>query len=441
MADMAVDLFERMAIERQKTVNAILTLLNQMIRESNAAFKDKEITDSLDGLLKHVKKGGEIRTDMVDTADAAMFESLLKKYRVSYSAIRGGSSKEDREQTIFLTKETDKHLMELVRKQYFYELGVGLNEIPLVEMAKLAEGEELGITRGLMPEELELFRYYAVDESLNFAVSKNESGYDIYFPTDALEEIKIILRKVEYDMSIPEYRKNVEDRIAGREAFDREIVPKGSEVFVIADASNPNNFITVTQEGFATHQINGKTISSSDDAIKVRYTKNDREYTSFDRDRLMSFVAQFRNPVIVKDIKDFPLIAGFEKDGSIRLPEAEKIEGIYEVLKSGLKEKAGHEEYSFTKSFGEVLSGEALDPEREERENAERWALSSGDFYPDELGEKLQAIIESVEERDYGRITVDREFLEGALEKTVEQNQSEERERYGSFDMEAGFER
>ena len=428
MADMAVDMFERIAMERQKTVNAILQLLNQMIQESNAAFKDKEITDSLEELTKHVKKGGEIKTDMVDTADAAMFESLLKKYRVSYSAVKGFDPQDGRERVVFLTKDTDQTLMDLVRKQYFYELGVGLNEISLVEMAKMAEGEVLGVTKGLTPEEMELFRYYASDYSLNFAVSRNDFGYDVYFPQDSLKEIKVILRKAVYDLSIPEYRDRVEQRIQGREAFDKRVAPKKKETYVIADAANPNNFVTVGAEGFALHHIEARTEKGQGEEIRVQYSIKDQEYSSFERERLMSFVSQFKTPVVLTDPGEFPLISGFEKDGSIRLPAAEKISGIYEELKERLSERAEQEEaYSFTKSFGEMLSADSSDPEREEREATERWALSSEEFYPDELGERLQRIIEAVEERTYDQVTVDRSFLEAMLHKTMEQKQRQEK--------------
>ncbi len=120
MADAAMDLFEKMAIERQKTVNAILQLLNQMIKESGMAFYDREAVDSLKAMSEHMEKGGEVRTDMVDSADAAMFEDLLRKYRVPFSSIKASDPKQEGERVVFITKDSDRALMELVRKQYGY---------------------------------------------------------------------------------------------------------------------------------------------------------------------------------------------------------------------------------------------------------------------------------------------------------------------------------
>ncbi len=429
MADAAMDLFEKMAIERQKTINAILQFLNQMIRENNLSFKDQEVSDSLEELSKHVQKGGTVRSDIIDAEDVAMFESLLKKYRVTYSAVKVSDPKAEGERVVYLTRDTDQMKMNLVRKQYFYELGVGINEISLQEMAQYEEGREVGIVTDLSAEETELFRYYASDYSFGYSVIRNEDGFDIYFPHDAEKEIKAALRKAAYDLSFPDLREAVYTRIRSREDFEEQIRLEKKEVYVVADADNPNNFITVTDEGFATHHLQAQSATAENGDITVQYSSKDRDYSASERGKLMSCVEQLKTPVIIKDLREFTLIDGFGKDGGIILPKADRIRDLYESLKQELKSRAGaEEEYYFTKSFREILSHGSWNPEQEEREEAERWALGSGDFYPDELNDRLVSIIEEVDEKNFGSRTVDRTFLEDMMEKKVTENQREHKD-------------
>ncbi len=443
MADAAMDLFEKMAIERQKTVNAILQFLNQMIRENNLSFKDREVTDSLYELSEHVKKGGTVKSDMVDAEDVALFESLLKKYRVTYSAVKVSDPTEKMERIVYLTKDADQNRMDLVRKQYFYELGVGLNEISMQEMAKYEEGKDVGIVTGLSAEEAELFRYYASDYGFGFAVLRNEDGFDIYFSHGAEKEVKSVLRKAAYDLSIPEYGEAISRRIESREEFDSLIKPERKEVYVVADADNPNNFITVTEKGFATHHVQANTVTDENGNVTVKYSTRDRDYSVSDRDKLMGFVEQFNTPVIIKDPREFPLIKGFATDGGVILPEAGKIRELYDSLKQGLRGRAGAaEEYCFTKSFKELLSHEPADPRREEIEDAERWALGNEDFYPDELNDRLAAIIEEVDEKNFERRMVDRTFLEDVMEKKMSEGMKKKEPARGSMpEMESGLSR
>ena len=443
MTDTAMDLFEKMAIERQKTINAILQFLNQMIRENNLSFKDREVTDSLEELSEHIKKGGAVRTDMVDTADVAMFESLLKKYRVSYSAVKVSDPKEEGERVVYLTKDTDERLMGLVRKQYFYELGVGINEVSLQEMSKFEEGKEVGVVRSLSAEEAELFRYYASDYSFAYAVTGNEDGFDIYFPYDAEKEIKQVLRKAAYDLSFPDYSEAIKRRIESRNKFYEQISPQKKEVYVIADADNPNNFITVNDEGFSTHHVKAQTVTAENGNVTVRYSCQDRDYTASERGKLMSYVEQLKRPVIIKDPREFGLISGFRTDGGIIMPEAEKIRELYDSLKQELKSRAGVEEdYCFTKSFKELLSHEEADPRQEEIEDAERWALGYEDFHPDELNDRLMAIIEDVDEKNFGRRAVDHTFLEEVMEKKLsEELRKQKSMREAMPEMESGLDR
>ena len=443
MADAAMDLFERIAIERQKTINAILQFLNQLIRENSISFNDKEVTDSLEELSEHVKKGGSVRTDMVDAEDVAVFESLLKKYRVTYSAVKVSNSKDEGECVVYLTKDTDKQRMDLVRKQYFYELGVGINEISLKELADYEDGKEVGVVTELLPEEVELFRYYASDYSFGYAVTKNEDGYDIYFPHDMEKSVKAALRKAAYDLSVPEYSEAILNRIQSREDFDRQIRPGRKETFVIADADDPNNFITVTDGGFAIHHIKAESVTEDNGDVTVRYSVRDRDYSASERDKLMGFVEQLKTPVILRDPGEFGLIAGFGSDGSVILPKADKIRDIYDLLKQELRSRAETSgDYCFTKSYKEILSHEEADPEREEIEETERWALGSEDFYPDELNDRLVSIIEEVDEKNFGRRAVDQTFLEEVMEKRISENMKNDHFRRDTVPgMESGLSR
>ena len=117
-----------------------------------------------------------------------------------------------------------------------------------------------------------------------------------------------------------------------------------------------------------------------------------------------------------------------------------------QLRKQELKSRAGEEEtYCFTKSFKELLSREPADPKQEEIEETERWALGSDSFYPDELNDRLISIIEAVDDKNFGRRTVDHTFLEEVMEKKVSENVREQRrEKAGmpfTSDLEAGPER
>jgi hypothetical protein len=154
-------------------------------------------------------------------------------------------------------------------------------------------------------------------------------------------------------------------------------------------------------------------------------------------------VEQLKRPVILKDPREFGLIAGFRTDGGIILPAAEKIRELYDSLKQELKSRAGAEEdYCFTKSFKELLSHEETDPRQEEIEDAERWALGSEDFHPDELNDKLMAIIEEVDEKNFGRRAVDHTFLEEVMEKKLSEELKERTATWEAMpEMESGLDR
>ena len=164
---------EDLAIKEITTTSTFLRqmaiLLAQAIRTEKKQNYQEEHLKGTKAILKHIRRGKDVKYQVVPKEDVALFEKILKHKRVPYVQITTPTK-----ETVFLTRDSDSKLVEQAWELLAAELKIGLKEQTLQEFLNENVGQTICQMTGYSEVELEVFRREVAKQGFHYAVIENE---------------------------------------------------------------------------------------------------------------------------------------------------------------------------------------------------------------------------------------------------------------------------
>lgn len=335
------EIYAGMGDKAARTADRFIELIKALVEDKKGTRTFHEMSDNgLKTILRHVKKGGDVRMQDVPSEYAPVFEAILKSQGIPYIAMDSGKG-EDRHR-IYITRDKDNGALEDVWRQFRMEMNVGMNELSVSQFIKENQGQDIRRSKGYDLVETEVFRRKIAEHGGAFAVTESDEErgkYDVmYLPRDQ-EEVDHALRDMQYELSGDpgrEYRDTLEKDIRGRIRFEQNLNPKRGETLYIVDSENPNNFISVTATGFAVHslKLSQETLKSGKKQEIV--TDPDVVLSNlFDRERIMNYAEGLKKPVILTE-KEMPIVKGIAPDGSAIIAKQDDFRAFFRKFREQL---------------------------------------------------------------------------------------------------------
>lgn len=335
---------------------AMIALLKAMSRQSKDTFKDED-DKGYQKLQWHIKHGGKVKQSIIDPEDQVAFETALRVYHVPYIKLEikdtDGNPKE-----VYITRaganpEVPKNQRALLIddsrqindawKMFSVNIQAGMSEISAQDFIAAANNKNISQTQGLTKEEVEIFRKTMAGRngSYTFTVNKdNPKKFDLLYLEKDKEQIGIALKDMAFELSGitgHAFREQLIEDMAAEKKFKENAIPTGKETMYIVDADKPNEFISVTKDGFRTHSIQIAKEKTKEGQKEVYLDVDGKGYRK--HNKLLDFTRELKKPIVMT-AEEFKLVQGFGSDGKAILPEQSQIKGIYEQTKESLKDRS-----------------------------------------------------------------------------------------------------
>ena len=335
---------------------AMIALLKAMSRQSKDTFKDED-DKGYQKLQWHIKHGGKVKQSIIDPEDQAAFETALRAYHVPYTKLEikdtDGNPKE-----VYITRaganpEVPKNQRALLSddsrqindawKIFSVNIQAGMSEISAQDFIAAANNKNISQTQGLTQEEVEIFRKTMAGRngSYTFTVNKdNPKKFDLLYLEKDKEQIGIALKDMAFELSGitgHAFRDQLTEDMAAEKKFKENAIPTGKETMYIVDADKPNEFISVTRDGFRTHSIQTAKEKTKEGQKEVYLDVDGKGYRK--HNKLLDFTRELKKPVVMT-AEEFKLVQGFGSDGKAILPEQSQIKNIYDKTKESLKDRS-----------------------------------------------------------------------------------------------------
>ena len=335
---------------------AMIALLKAMSRQSKDTFKDED-DKGYQKLQWHIKHGGKVKQSIIDPEDQAAFETALRAYHVPYTKLEikdtDGNPKE-----VYITRaganpEVPKNQRALLSddsrqindawKIFSVNIQAGMSEISAQDFIAAANNKNISQTQGLTQEEVEIFRKTMAGRngSYTFTVNKdNPKKFDLLYLEKDKEQIGIALKDMAFELSGitgHAFRDQLTEDMAAEKKFKENAIPTGKETMYIVDADKPNEFISVTKDGFRTHSIQTAKEKTKEGQKEVYLDVDGKGYRK--HNKLLDFTRELKKPVVMT-AEEFKLVQGFGSDGKAILPEQSQIKNIYDKTKESLKDRS-----------------------------------------------------------------------------------------------------
>ena len=335
---------------------AMIALLKAMSRQSKDTFKDED-DKGYQKLQWHIKHGGKVKQSIIDPEDQAAFETALRAYHVPYTKLEikdtDGNPKE-----VYITRaganpEVPKNQRALLSddsrqindawKIFSVNIQAGMSEISAQDFIAAANNKNISQTQGLTQEEVEIFKKTMAGRngSYTFTVNKdNPKKFDLLYLEKDKEQIGIALKDMAFELSGitgHAFRDQLTEDMAAEKKFKENAIPTGKETMYIVDADKPNEFISVTRDGFRTHSIQTAKEKTKEGQKEVYLDVDGKGYRK--HNKLLDFTRELKKPVVMT-AEEFKLVQGFGSDGKAILPEQSQIKNIYDKTKESLKDRS-----------------------------------------------------------------------------------------------------
>lgn len=117
------------ALEERQMAQIINLMNNALEYSENARTLNMSQKQGLNDMLMYASSGKRLKSDVIREPEAKVYEEYLKKYEVTYAAM-DYKTPYDEDAIIFITKEEDKSVLELIRKKFLEELEtMSVNEL------------------------------------------------------------------------------------------------------------------------------------------------------------------------------------------------------------------------------------------------------------------------------------------------------------------------
>lgn len=292
-------------------------------------------------ILDHLKNGGGTKSQIVSAQDAQILAACMKANHVPFVQMQFMDENGELKAS-FITRDSDAQMMQRVKEQFLFEMGVGMNEMSPGDFINNNMNQDIRQSMNYTEAEVAVFRRTAAKYNIAFSVIANKdnpTNYDImYLPRDSENVTKALLEMHHLLAGAKgkEYLTEVEENIQAKKAFEDKINPRAGETTYIVDSKDPNNFISVNTDGFTLHSIQQSEQKTRNGGKSVIFTdSNTVTHTSYERDKLMKYVDTLYQPVVLT-AKEFTLVKGIGPNGEAVLPPKKEFLAAFEHLKEKL---------------------------------------------------------------------------------------------------------
>ena len=265
-------------------------------------------------LLTHVRDGGGTRTTTVSGQRAEEFKGLLKRAHIPFVEIEHVDSQTKERMVFFVYRDMDEAGVRDVIKQFEISLDQECHEVDLDTFERLMDKKPYGTVYGMSKEELYAFREAARGYDFTYCVVADGPMYSV------IGSDKGTLEKITCDMCYNlsgergrSYENSLHEYFRMQENFVERMKPEAGKVKYIVSGKNPQNFITVDEQGITTHSVGTRKERGADGVMKeVVYDVRHVTFPGVDREKLESLALELYKPVILSQ-EEFPLVTGLSK--------------------------------------------------------------------------------------------------------------------------------
>lgn len=335
---------------------AMIALLKALARKNKDVFRDEDNKGDTK-IHWHIVHGGKVNQNIIDPEDQVAFETALQAYHVPYSKMEikdaDGNPKE-----IYITRaganpgltstqkvllSNDSKQVEQAWKMFSINIQAGLSEMTANDFIAAADGKEVIQTQGLKPEEVEIFRHTMAGKNGSYAFTVNAQDpnkSDLLYLKKDQEQVDIALKDMAFELSGMTghaFHEQLLEDMAAEKKFKSNAIPTGKETLFIVDADKPNEFISVTKNGFNTHSVQTIQEETRDGKKDIFADIDGKRYQG--HEKLLDLAKELKKPVVMT-AEEFKLVQGFGADGKAILAEQSQIKDIYDTTKDSLKDRS-----------------------------------------------------------------------------------------------------
>lgn len=306
-------------------INITAQLTDSMIRLLEALQHQRKYTDmdtrGLQALLAHIKDGGGFGETVIPTEFEEKMDAALKTMHCPFVKLRT-KGEDGRAETVYVTRDSDKDFVKKAYELFSMEIGKGIGEISAEKFFDLNQNQTIRRMELFDDAQIDVIRKNLATENISYSIVRNEKDpafYDVIFLPKDEKVIEKAVKDMEYDFAGEDgqkYHDNLTNDIAQRRSFVQTAVPKGQDMKIIVDASNPFKFITVQGGKFTLHNLTTVPEKQRDGSVR-NVIKDSRPITKpLHRNDLMKYVDGLAaQKAVVVGLADLPYIKSFAADG------------------------------------------------------------------------------------------------------------------------------
>lgn len=245
----------------EKTTNDMLKAFWEEVKENKEKNKYLELEGEISAAeMSQVIKffGHDSLSLHVDARDVKDFEALLHEYGVLYAKM---NMKSDYGKLFtFLGKDREK--INNISTVFKAQRG-NVTEVRSDLYFNSLAPENVRITDGLDPAEMELFRHYARRENLLFTAIPKDGKYTVVYDQKDEQKGRKTMLHVAWDLTGAggaRVREQVEYRLQGRNLLMLEAEEAQRELYIVSK-KNPANYVHISQEDLEIYK-SGKIMST-----------------------------------------------------------------------------------------------------------------------------------------------------------------------------------
>lgn len=289
-------------------------------------------------LLDHVREGGATRTVVVSDHLAEEFKELMKEGHVPFVEIEHVDPVTKERDLIFVYRHSDQAEMKKVMERFEQIIDKASHEVDLETFESVVgKGGSYGRVEHLSRTELYAFREAAKEYHIFYSVVSTGDGYGIVADDSAV--LGQVIADLCYNLSGERgraYEILLGDWLLQQRDFVEQARPESGKVKYIVNARNPENFISIDEQGITTHSVGIRMEPQPDGSSKrILYDCRHVTYPGFDAERLKTLADELYCPVILSE-EEFTLVQGISKT-----KEAILAEDLVEQFKPFVEEMKG----------------------------------------------------------------------------------------------------
>ena len=330
---------EGMGLKEANTASVFVRELATLLAKALGSRKKSRYMDEhlrgAKAILKYIKNGGEIKTQIIDTEDAELFAKILKNQRVPY-VIAG----EKDGKTVFVTRDCDDKKLEQAWDIYADEIKVGFKEMTPHEFLNTHAEQEVCQAKGFSEIELEVFRKEAATIGFNYAVVSNEDikeKYDILYSKGDAANMTQAMKATAYEMSGADGKEYI-DELQKSLNMKKDIIAraKNKEIIYLVNQNDSSKFAIIENGVLTEHNLSIEEKTGRDGNKKQVVKDRTKRIYPFGNRELTKTMRSYGKCAEVS-AETMRFIDGFDSAGGVVVKDPDKIQETFENVADAVK--------------------------------------------------------------------------------------------------------